>query len=388
MVSSLPALLFLACTGGDVVDSGTVGGDSGDDGGAVVDTWTDPQLPGPYDAGATTITWTDARGKPLVAEVWYPAVAAEGDEPDPYPPLNLSLSAYREAPAAPGPFPLIAFTHGHVAIRFQSAFLMEQLASHGFVIVAPDHTGDTFLDANPSALWQIVLERPGDLISSVDELLRLSAADDPLLGGLVDDDDYVVMGHSLGSITALSVGGGVLDIATFVEFCAAADAAGQDFEGCGRIENPDPDDVADHVMTDPRAIASVPMSPGLWYAFGPDGGGLASLRRPLVLAGDQDDLLDYDQEERPTWEAMASPKALATVATAGHYAFSDICILLPAWDECDGEAEGYIDMEVGKTLTRGLVTAWLEAEIRGQQDSRAWLEDWLPQQALVTWEEE
>ncbi len=381
--------LLLACTGGSTGGAGA-GGDSGAPSDVPDNVWSDPSAPGPFDVGVTTLSFTDDRGKALVAEVWYPALPDPGDEPDPYPPTALSLSAYRDAPAATaaGPFPLIAFTHGHVAIRFQSAFLMEQLASHGFVLVAPDHPGDTFLDATPDDLWRIVLERPGDVISSVDEVLALASSGDPLLADMIDGDNYVIMGHSLGSITALALGGGTLDFETFVEFCDAADAAGDDWEGCGRVEDPDPDDVPGHELTDERAIATIPMSPGLWYAFGPDGEGLAQVRHPLELAGDQDDLLDYSLEERPVWEAMASDKSLATVATAGHYAFSDICLLIPAWKECGGEEEGYIDMDVAKELTRGMVTAWIEAELLGQQDSAEWLADWLPGQSLVTWERE
>jgi predicted dienelactone hydrolase len=31
-------------------------------------------------------------------------------------------------------------------VRFQSYFLCEHLASHGFVVVAPDHIGNTTID--------------------------------------------------------------------------------------------------------------------------------------------------------------------------------------------------------------------------------------------------
>lgn len=378
--------LALGCASPDD-DSGAGTAPGDDTGGTTVD--PDPVDAGPWDPGVTTHTFTDARGKALTVEIWYPAVAEAGEAPDPYPELPIAMSAFRDAaPATDGPFRLVAFTHGHVAIRYQSAFLMEHLASHGFVVVAPDHPYDTILDAQPSKLWQVVLERPGDLMASVDEVLRLSAAGDPLLGGLVDDEQYAVMGHSLGSITSLSVGGGQVDFETFNAFCAAAEAADEDYEGCGRVENVDPDEAAAHSWTDPRAVVTVPMSPGLWYAFGEDGEGLSTVRSPLVLAGDQDDLLDYDQEERPVWEAMGSPKTLATVETAGHYAFSDICVILPVWDECGGEEDGYIDMDLAKEITRGLVTAWVEAELRGEDEQRVWLDAWIQDYPLVVMESE
>lgn len=55
-----------------------------------------PEETGPYSVGVTTITFTDPRGKELVAEVWYPAVPQSG-EPDPYVPVPISRAAYRDA---------------------------------------------------------------------------------------------------------------------------------------------------------------------------------------------------------------------------------------------------------------------------------------------------
>lgn len=248
-----------------------------------------PDAPGPYDPGVTTIEVPTDDGRTLTVEVWYPAHADPGAEPDPYPEIPLSIGAFRNADPATedAPYRLVAFTHGHIAIRYQSAFLTEHLASHGFVVVAPDHPGDTLLDADPDALWDAVVHRPGDLIASVDAVQERAGTGDPLLGGLVLDPTYAVMGHSLGSITALSVGGGQVDFESFVAFCEAAEAAGEDWEGCGRVADPDPADVVGVPLTDPRAIATLPMSPGLWYAFGPDGSGLSGVRNPLVLAGDQ-----------------------------------------------------------------------------------------------------
>lgn len=49
--------------------------------------------------------------------------------------------------AAPGPFPLVVYSHGNGGLRYVSAFLTEHLASHGFIVVAPDHVGNTAIDS-------------------------------------------------------------------------------------------------------------------------------------------------------------------------------------------------------------------------------------------------
>lgn len=346
--------------------------------------WVEPGTWGPYDAGVTTLEIVDARGKELTVEVWYPAQAIEGDEPDPYPVLPISMDAYRNAPAAAGPFPLVAFTHGHIAIRFQSAFLCEHLASHGFVVVAPDHPGDTLTDLREDELWQIVLERPGDVISSVDAVLQRSAEGDALLGGITDAQTYAIVGHSLGSLNAMVIGGAEPDYAGLVDFCA--DPANASYEGCDRLVDIDLADVSGHETSDPRAIVTVPMSPGLWYAFGVEG--LSTIRAPLLIAGELDEVLPYETEARPVYELMASPKTLATFPRGGHYPFSDICLFLPVWTECGGEADGFVDVERAQQITEGMVTAWIRSELLGDVRAMDWLEAERQAWPEVVWESE
>ena len=52
--------------------------------------------------------------------------------------------AYLDAePALGGPWPIILFSHGNQGIKEQSFFLTEHLASHGYLVVAPDHQYNT-----------------------------------------------------------------------------------------------------------------------------------------------------------------------------------------------------------------------------------------------------
>lgn len=368
--------LLLACSDA-ALDSGAASE------GPVV--WTEPGLPGPYDAGVTTATFVDQRGKELTIEVWYPAWAPEGATPDPYPEIPVEMQAFRNAPAASGPFPLVAFSHGHIAIRYQSAFLTEHLAQHGFVVVSPDHPHDTFLDADESRLWEIVLERPGDIFSSVDEVLRRSAQGDPVLAGVTLADEYAIIGHSLGAVNALVIGGGAPDWEAFAAFCEKSMAAGERYTGCTRIEQMDLSMVPDHDYVDERATVTVSMSPGLWYLFGDSG--LHGVRAPLLVAGDQDEILLYETEEYPVFQAMTAPSTLATVHRAGHYSWTDICVILPVWNECDGEKDGYIEVARAQEITRGMVTAWIRGELLGDQEALDWMEAAKAGWTEVGWEQ-
>ena len=140
---------------------------------------------------------------------------------------------------------------------------------------------------------------------------------------------------------------------------------------------------------DERAIVTVPMSPGVWYAFGEDGSNLAGVRQPLMLGGDRDQVLDYETEIHPVYEHLAAPKRLGTLADAGHYAFSNICDLAPFFaDDCDEDA-GWIEMDLAQHITRVLVTAHLAQRFLGLDEAGAYLEaGYLAQWEELSWEEE
>jgi predicted dienelactone hydrolase len=342
--------------------------------------WVPPDQWGPYGVGVLTLEFTDVRGKELTAEVWYPAMVEEGAEPDPYPEILLALDAHREAPpdARGAPYPLAAFSHGFSAIRYQSAFLTEWLASHGYVVVAPDHPDNTLLDLDEDLTWKVLLERPDDVRFALDQVIAEAAAGHALLAGMAEEGDYAALGHSFGAVTAMVLGGGEPVWEGVATYCLEHDSFVCDYVADESTEG--------HGTVDPRAVVTVPLAPGVWYAFGEGGANLAGVRAPLVLGGDRDQVLDYATEIRPCWEAMAAPKRLGTLADAGHYAFSDICALAPfIADDCDEEAGGWIDMELAHAITRTLVTAHLDLTLRGIAEAAPFLGPGWPE---VTWEEE
>jgi len=336
--------------------------------------WKAPSEWGPFPVGADTIQWVDSRGKKMTAEVWFPALGEEGAEYRPYAPLTLTADALRRVDPDTrfGPYPLVAFSHGFGGIRFQSIFLTEYLASHGFVVVSPDHQHNTFLDLNDEHLVQVILERPGDVVESVDEIHRRTAQDGDELYGMVHPGDYAVVGHSFGALTSLIVGGGEIDLDGARARCQSHSA-----QLCGPVAQISDEDIAAHTMSDDRAVVTVPMSPGVWYAFGPDGEsapGLQTVRQPLLLVGDLDDVLDYPDEPVPVFTAMSSPKVLATFHGAGHYGFSDICALAPFLsEECRGSNDGWMDVDAVQQWSRAITLAHIRRHLVGDVRDDPWL---------------
>jgi predicted dienelactone hydrolase len=323
------------------------------------DTQNKPQT---YDAGFLHFDFVDDRGKELTATVWYPAHKREDSEPDNYEPFQVTLEGYKNAPLAVSKAPLIAFSHGFYAIRYQSAYMMEHLARHGYVSVAVDHPNNVLYDFDDDMTAQVLLERPDDVRFTVNELQELIENPEHLLYDAADCNQYVAMGHSFGSHTVNVLAGGELDYAGLQSFCEQNPGE----RACGYVDDLASNSLASHGTVDERVIAVIPMSPGLWYTFGEDGSGLSVIKNSLLLAGTEDGVLDYDREAIPTFLQTSSPKYFATFYDTGHYGFSNICDLLPVFtDECT--AQGWADVSEVQTYSNQLVLAFIDYHLKGKE---------------------
>jgi predicted dienelactone hydrolase len=324
---------------------------------------------GPYDVGITTFREFDASGKLMTIEVWYPARPEAGDELDGYEEIDLVRDGYREAPQdlRGAPYPLVVFSHGFGGIRFQSSYLVSWLASHGMVVAGVDHVGNTMFDLDADDSARVAVERPGDVRFAAD------LVGDKLGHLATPDDGYAMVGHSFGGWTTLVVTGGVLDLDALSAHCDAIDSP-----GCGFLDGQELAgfDLSETVP-DPRARVGVALAPGIAYSFGVDGAGLGSNVPTLVQGGTRDGDMPYEEEIRPVYEALPAGSALATFDSSAHFGFSDLCAIAPL-DECEGEAEGFMEIDRVHQLSRTLTTAWIRARWLGEQSEEVFLgvESW------------
>jgi len=188
----------------------------------------DPFPRGPHAVGVRSIDTSDAsRSRYLPVEVWYPAAdkyagqdiaEATMDKYDllpGFPPAK--QAAVRNAEIAAGRFPVVLFSHGFGGHRRQSTFLCTHLASHGYIVVAMDHTGNTVIDMAQMTL-QVMMGQPmPDTEALLDEAIAARPADvsfvlDRLLAGdlgidpsQVDNERIGMAGHSFGGWTTLKL---------------------------------------------------------------------------------------------------------------------------------------------------------------------------------------
>lgn len=132
---------------------------------------------------------------PSSVDIWYPANQTANASLTDY---DLRLFSVRSGHAYTGlsvrageKFPVILFSHGHNAIRFQSWTLMESLASHGFVVVSMDHHGDNLFDMYFGSPSTVGIDRVADLNALLDAVVAAKP-------DLIDANNIGLMGHSMG----------------------------------------------------------------------------------------------------------------------------------------------------------------------------------------------
>jgi dienelactone hydrolase len=189
---------------------------------------------GPYDVVADEV---EVNGRPVT--VWIPVI--EGSGPPATYDLRLFLpeaerpkvadaessifiqQALTNGELAPGPHPVVLFSHGFAGYRHQSTFLTTHLASWGMVVASPQH---------PSRDLTAVLtgatdpqDDVTDLSSTLDWLLSESPYSDEL-----DATRISVVGHSAGGGAAIRLSASDDRVGSYVSLTTGirdpADAAG------------------------------------------------------------------------------------------------------------------------------------------------------------------
>ncbi len=349
---------------------------------------------GPYWVGASDFT---IDGEPtLEITVWYPALNPDGVEEEityayaikfdvPEGTVATVLGhAIEDAPLdlSAGPYPLVVLSPGFVMGRAGYAWLAEHLASHGFVVIAPDHK--EYFDTTWSDLWKATVTRPQDVLTVI-AYADLHTAEGGLLEGLINTDLIAVTGHSYGGYTALATAGARVDIDGFNARCEAAREAGDTNTWLCDLLVPHIDDMAAlagldplpeglwPVWADPRVVAIVPMA-GDSYIF--DQAGLAEITIPVMaMGGTRDNSTPYEWGTQPTYEYVSSQnRSLVAFERARHMIFTEKCDAVP-WLQKLGMgsscSDPVWDMDRAHDLINHFATAFLLAELYGDEDAAA-----------------
>ncbi len=336
---------------------------------------------GPYQVGTVTYVLMDNSRPELysgkdeprkyMVQVWYPATPGPNDKLAPWM-LNAELvapaiatyinlpgffldhlvysksNAYQDAPLDPsgGPYPVLLFSHGWNGFRAQSTFLMQDLASHGYIVASMEHTYGSVLTVfpdgqvapnNPAALPDdapddeyetaarlLVNQWSGDLAYTLDTLTELNDNDaNGRFTGNLDLSRVGVFGHSTGGGAA-------------IQFCGS----------------------------DPRCKAAFPLDPFMRPASEQvlDNG----LTQPFATFFSQAWSDDVDSRNNELFNRfyphLAQPLAIMSITGARHYDFSDLPALSPLATQLG--LKGPINGDRVQFLIQNYVLAFFEQQFR------------------------
>ncbi|MFD1715016.1 alpha/beta hydrolase family protein [Amnibacterium flavum] len=342
----------------------------------------DPFSRGTHPVGVRTEYWLDEpRGRDIPVEIYYPSVdSIAGRDIDPetqdtfssdWDPDNPARqAAVRDAPLLDGRFPVVFNVHGWAGFRREATFVATHLASHGYLVVAPDILGSTAPEVDEFFASQ----------AGVGDETALAAHMDSIADNRRGDVPFLVQ-HALDTLPVADEQIGI---------------TGASYGGWTSLIGP---------VVAPRIKAAVPMCPGGGSTFregrkrattklnkiGPIDHGVPT----LMLVGSRDSMLPLFGQFELYRDLVPDTRRMVVLLDADHNHFVDNIETGHEWmraflDRC---AETYpgTDWEVvarvcrpfdelapeGPTeeLWRGLTTAHFDAVLKSDARASALLED-------------
>ncbi|MGW8321432.1 MAG: alpha/beta hydrolase family protein, partial [Thermodesulfobacteriota bacterium] len=284
-----------------------------------------PDRVGPFDVGrrSFTVVDPDREGRELPVDVWYPVDPEDATGNPSLYQVTVQIWIFPLVFTAPselalqdplisqaGEFPLIVFSHGSGGLRYQSFFLTEVLASHGFVVVAADHVGNTLLDelgGTFAPLSEMMVERPLDVSFLITRMLEKNEDAGDFFYRSIDGERIGVCGHSFGGFTSFAA------------------AAGFGADPPDEVASELPEDFVP-VPVDPRVDAIAPLAPvSSWFGDTE----LKGISVPTMIIGGTDDTTTPIETEnvRP-FDLIPAQVYRADLDGAVHFSFSNSCDLI------------------------------------------------------------
>ena len=276
------------------------------------------------------------------------------------------------------PQPVIVISHGLGSNRLSFRYFAEHLASYGYVVAVPEHPGssnrqfEALLGSQVSDVSEPTefLDRPADVSYLLDELERLSQADERFQGRL-NLSQVGVMGQSFGGYTALALVGAQLNFERVKQNCESKLETSLNLSLLLQCQVQKLPQKA-YRLQDPRVKAAVAVNPIGATVFGPSG--FQAINRPvMIISGSSDAVAPplFEQFEPFSWLSSIE-KRLILVEGATHFSMID---------ENPGRARAFTTPrelvgrtpEVARLYMRALGLAFFQAYVKQQPKAAVFL---------------
>jgi dienelactone hydrolase len=249
------------------------------------------------------------------------------------PAFPVATNSCREAAVAEGVHPVVVFTPGLTATFTDYTFLMEDLASRGYIVVAVNHTYEaTAVEFSDGRLARSVVgshlggrvprsprearfavdARLKDLQFVLDQIARLNVVRKGPFAGRLDLSKIVVAGHSLGGLTALLVN-----------------------------------------QSDPHVKGAILLDPVLPEVLP------GRTNKPILILGA--DRKEWTASECSLWRNLQGPRLAVSLQGTEHVALSDWI-----WLAKDAVQTGPMGPQKTMSAVRDYVAAFLDRTLRGE----------------------
>jgi predicted dienelactone hydrolase len=310
----------------------------------------------------------------LNVEVWYPAIIPAGKEertvysttvPGTNRSSDLPGKALRDAdPVTTQKFPLVIVSHGYPGSRTFLSYLTENLASKGYVVAAIDHT-DSVAGA-VKGFESTLLNRSSDQLFTIHEL---SSDSKIFANDLIDSTKVAIVGYSMGGYGALTSAGAGLSNKSGV----------QSFVPGGYLGKWTADSPEYQALDRSQIKAIVAIAP--WGEQPPqnawDRDGLAGIHIPsLFIAGDHDDVADFEHGVEPAFEqAVNSERYMLVYENARHNTGGNPPVPGDVLDYrgIEGVDEPVWRKERIVAINQHFITAFLDLYLKDDESRRSYL---------------